>query len=114
MTAEASTGVSNGRVGRYVLEDLVVRNAESQFWRASDPALQRPVGVRLIPLDDSRAPAIAAAAKAAAGVHDRRVVQVLDVVETRRHLAIISEWVPGRSWSEVLREEDIQRGLLGG
>ncbi len=87
-----------------------MRNAGSQFWRASDPALQRPVGVRLIPLSDERTPGIAAAAKAAAGVHDRRVVQVLDVVETRRHLAIVSEWVPGRPWSEVLREEDAGPG----
>lgn len=84
----------------------MVRNADSQLWRASDPALQRPVGVRLIPLSDERTPAIRAAAKAAAGVHDRRVVQVLDVVETRHHLAIVSEWVPGRPWSEVLQEED--------
>ena len=84
----------------------MVRNAASQLWRASDPALQRPVGVRLIPLDDERTPAIRAAAKAAAGVHDRRIVQVLDVVETRHHLAIVSEWVPGRPWSEVLRDED--------
>jgi hypothetical protein len=106
VTTEASTGVSNGRVGRYVLEDLVVRNDHSQLWRASDPALQRPVGVRLIPLSDERAPAIKEAAKAAAGLHDRRVVQVLDVVETRHHLAVVSEWVRGRPWSEVLRDED--------
>jgi serine/threonine protein kinase len=92
-----------------VLEDLVVRDSESQLWRASDPALQRAVGVRLIPLSEPRSAEIAAAAKAAAGVHDRRVVQVLDVVETRRHLAIVSEWVPGRPWSEVLREDE-ERG----
>ncbi len=106
MTAEASTGVSKGRVGRYVLEDLVVENAGSQLWRACDPALQRPVGARLIPRADPRAPAIRDAARVAAGVHDRRLVQVLDVVETDEHLAVISEWVVGRPWSEVLREEE--------
>lgn len=101
-----STGVTNGRIGRYVLEDLVVRNDGSQLWRASDPALQRPVGVRLVPLSDERAPAIKQAARAAASVHDRRIVQVLDVVETRSHLAVVTEWVPGRPWSEVLQHEE--------
>ena len=93
-------------MGRYVLDDLVASNSGSQLWRASDPALQRPVGARLIPLTDPHVPGIRAAARAAAGVHDRRIVQVLDVVETRSHLAIISEWVDGRPWSEVVQESE--------
>ncbi len=102
MTHEASTGLSEGRVGRYILDDLVAETSGSQLWRASDPALQRPVGARLIPLSDPKVDAIRQAAKAAAGVHDRRIVQVLDVVETERNLAVITEWVEGQPWSELV------------
>lgn len=106
MTAEASTGISEGRVGRYILDDLIAESPRSQLWRASDPALNRPVGARLIPLTDPVVPRIREAARAAARVDDRRIVQVLDVVETRQHLAVISEWVEGRPWSEVLLEAE--------
>lgn len=97
-------GVSGRRVGRYVLDDLVAENAGCALWRATDPALRRPVGARLIPLDDPRVPRLRAAAQHAAGVHDRHIVRVLDVVETDQHLAIITEWVTGHAWSELLTE----------
>lgn len=106
MTDQALTGLSEGRVGRYSLEDLVVESSTgSQFWRASDPALRRPVGARLIPRSDPRVPRVRDAARTAARVHDRRVVQVLDVVETPEYLAVITEWVIGRPWSDVLEAE---------
>lgn len=104
MTAGTTTGVSEGRVGRYLLDDLVADSGGSALWRATDPALQRAVGARLIPLDDPRAPGLRKAAKAAARVHDRRLVQVLDVVETDEHMAVITEWVDGKAWSEFLTD----------
>lgn len=106
MTDQILTGLAEGRIGRYTLEDLVVESsAGSQFWRASDPALRRAVGARLVPLADPRVPLLRDAARAAARVHDRRIVQVLDVVETSDYLAIITEWVTGRPWAEVLEAE---------
>ena len=92
-------------MGRYILEDLVAHTSDSQLWRASDPALNRPVAARLIALDDPRCGAIRQAARRAAAVHDRHIVQVLDVVETDTHLAVITEWVRGRTWNEVLGED---------
>lgn len=97
-------GLSGRHIGRYVLDDLVAENAGSALWCATDPALQRPVGARLIPLTDPRIPRLRAAAQQAAGVHDRRLVRVLDVVEAEGYLAIITEWVNGSSWSELLTE----------
>src|SRR6188768_1506459 len=94
------------QVGRYVLNDLVADNGGSQFWRGTDPVLDRPVGIRLISIEHPRLAEIAAAALAAASVHDHRIVRVLDVIETSAKLAVISEWVEGRPWSELLRESD--------
>lgn len=104
VTVRTEAGVSRRRVGRYVLDDLVAENAGSALWRATDPALQRPVGARLVPLDDPRAAELKAAAQRASRVHDRHLVRVLDVVETDDHLAIITEWVTGHSWSELLTD----------
>lgn len=104
MTVRTEAGLSGRHFGRYVLDDLVAENAGSALWRATDPALQRPVGARLIPLADPRVPELRAAALRAAGVHDRRLVRVLDVVEAEGYLAIITEWVTGSSWSELLSE----------
>lgn len=104
MTAGTTTGISGSHVGRYVLDDLVANSSASELWRATDEALQRHVGVRLIASSDPRAEQIKKAATAAAKVHDRRLVQVLDVIEAPDYVAVITEWVPGRSWSEYLSE----------
>lgn len=105
MTAGWHIGTTEGRVGRYILDDLVAHTAGSHVWRASDPALNRPVAARLLPLSDPRSAALRAAARQAASVRDRHVVQVLDVVETDTQIAVITEWVRGRTWNEVLSEE---------
>lgn len=98
------SGLSRREIGRYVLDDLVADSNNTALWRATDPALQRPVGARLMPLSDPRAQALRDAARRAAGIHDRRIVRVLDVVETDEHLAVITEWVSGNSWSELLTD----------
>lgn len=98
------TGLSGRHIGRYILEDLVAENAGTALWRATDPALRRPVGARLIPLTDPRVDDLRVAAQRAAGVHDRRLVRVLDVVESDGYLAVITEWVVGEPWSDLLTE----------
>lgn len=98
------TGLSGRHIGRYVLDDLVAENAGTALWRATDPALRRPVGARLIPLTDPRVEDLRVAAQRAAGIHDRRLVRVLDVVESDGYLAVITEWVVGDPWSDLLAE----------
>jgi hypothetical protein len=98
------SGVWDRRIGRYLLEDLVTETAGTALWRATDPALQRPVGVRLVPTEDPRMSGLREAAARAARVHDRRIVRVLDVVETDRYLGIVTEWVTGEPWSDLLVE----------
>jgi len=97
-------GLADRHVGRYVLDDLVAERSDTMMWRATDPALQRPVGVRLVPLTDSRCEALYKAARAAASVDDRRLVAVLDVFETDEYLVIVTEWVNGQAWSDLLTE----------
>ena len=104
MSVRTDTGLSGRHIGRYVLEDLVAENAGCALWRATDPLLQRPVGVRLVLLDDPRIDDLRHAAQRAAGVHDRRIVRVLDVIEEQGYLAIITEWVTGEVWSDLLEE----------
>lgn len=104
MTVGTHSSVSGRPIGRYVLDDLVAENTGTALWRATDPALQRPVGARLIPADDPRVPALREVAARAARVHDRRLVRVLDVVETDEYLGIVTEWVTGDSWSDLLTE----------
>lgn len=104
MSVRTDTGLSGRHIGRYVLEDLVAENAGSAMWRANDPLLQRAVGARLVPLDDPRIDELRTAAQRAAGVHDRRIVRVLDVIEEHGYLAIITEWVVGHAWSDLLTE----------
>lgn len=104
---EAPLDVAPRRIGRYVLLDLVAEDGEIRLWRGYDETLDRPVGIRSMPAADPRARAVHAAACAAAAVDDRRLVRVLDVLETDDRVGIVTEWVPGRTLADVLREETL-------
>ena len=105
VTVDTDSGLKDRRVGRYILQDLVADSGGTSTWRAEDPALRRPVSIRLLSLDDPRAEDVRAGALQAARVVDRRLAKVLDVVETDGRLAVVSEWVSGTSWSELLNEQ---------
>ena len=110
--------------GRYTLVDLVdVRSPEPtdaagfrQFavetWRGEDTTLQRSVLVRTLRSDDARVPAVLGAARAAAGIDDRRLLRVLDVVDVPAdgdqpsRIAVISEWASGRTLAELLTQRE--------
>ena len=105
------------RIGRYVLEVLVSSSGAVQIWRGHDPALDRPVALLLLPADDPRVPAVAAAARQAAAVDERRLVAVLDVLdreplvsegsgEPHEFLVIVDEWVEGRTLTDIHEERE--------
>lgn len=109
--------MSDRRVGRYLLDVLVSQTGTVELWQGFDPVLDRPVSVRLIPSDDSRAPQAESAARGAATVDDRRVIAVLDiltgesVVEGTQtgpttYLVIVSEWVEGRTLTDIYEERE--------
>lgn len=89
--------------GRYELRDLVADKAGSALWRAEDTVLDRPVGVRLLPRADSRAADLKSAAVAAATLMDRHVVRVLDVLEHDDKVVVVTEWVAGTPYDELIR-----------
>ncbi len=105
MTKVTTTaGTAEQTVGRYVLDDLVAESAGSRMWRATDPVLHRPVGVRLLSTSDGRSDALREAACLASLVTDAHVVRVLDVLDTDDCVAVVTEWIPGRPLSEVLAD----------
>jgi len=91
---------------RYELRDLVADKAGSSLWRAEDTVLGRPVGIRLLSWDDPRAGDLKTAAIAAATLMDRHVVRVLDVLEQEGQLAVVTEWVSGRPYGELIEPAD--------
>ncbi len=99
----ARTSTPGALAGRYELRDLVAEKAGSTLWRAQDTILGRPVGVRLLPCSDDRAADLKAAAIAAATLIDRHVVRVLDVLEHEDQLAVVTEWVAGTPYGELIR-----------
>ncbi len=115
VTGAPGGGVQVRTVGRYALEDLVAEGPSWALWRARDPALRRSVAVRLVAADHPRVDDIRAAARAAATIGDRRVVHLLDVLDVpglpadqagrgmvgSAVVALVSEWVVGRPWSEI-------------
>ncbi len=97
---------------RYELTDLVSHLATSQFWRAYDVRLRRTVGLRIVSADDPRITELHDGAVAAAGITDRRFINVLDVIgpQPDDELVIITEWIPGIALPEVLQEPMTARG----
>lgn len=102
------------QLGRYRLLDLVARDAgsgdrsDAYLWNAYDEVLDRPVAVRVLAADDSRAAAVLGAAQAAAAVDDRRLLRVLDILnlpatgEDPARIAVVSEWATGRNLERTI------------
>ncbi len=92
------------RIERYVLHDLMSEAGSIRLWRAMDEVLERPVTIRLIDREDPRAESLCDSARRSAGVDDRRLVRVLDVVEFESDVGVVTEWVSGRTLSDLLDE----------
>ncbi len=91
-------------LSRFRLVDRIGEGAGSSVWRAYDERLKRPVGVRLIPLDDPRVQEVRARCADAARVFDRRAVPILDVVDDTEtfHLVIVTEWLDSTPFGDYL------------
>lgn len=105
-------------IDRYTLRALVSSvdhpAGAIELWQGYDPVLDRPVSIRLVPLGHPRVEAVAAAARDAALVDERRLVAVLDVLPDATDseagsdavLAIVSEWVDGYTLADLLEDRD--------
>lgn len=100
---------------RYQLLDLVSEDtgpgdAVVSLWHAYDETLDRPVAIRILGADDPRAAAVLGAAQAAAGVDDRRLLRVLDILtlpataDDPARIGIVSEWASGRNVERTIQD----------
>ncbi|MGI8578652.1 MAG: protein kinase family protein [Nocardioidaceae bacterium] len=89
---------------RYVVEDLLAQDGESQSWRARDLVLARSVVLHLLPSAAPLAADMLTAAKRAARVADPRILQVLDAVDDGELTYVVREWATGQSLDVILTE----------
>lgn len=100
---------------RYRLLDLVSEDAGPDglvvtLWHAYDETLDRGVAIRVLGADDPRAAAVLGAAQAAAGVDDRRLLRVLDILTLPAtdadpaRVGVVSEWATGRNLERTIED----------
>ncbi len=89
---------------RYLIEDLLAEEGESNSWRARDKILSRSVVLHIITSSSPRANDLLDAAKRASRVADPRLLQVLDAVDDGELAYVVREWASGQSLDVVLAE----------
>jgi serine/threonine protein kinase len=95
--------------GRYRVESAIGRGGMGTVWLCLDETLHRRVAVKQVGLlpgesvtDSARA---FREARSSAGLSHRNVVAVFDVVEEAGHIWLVMEHVPGRSLSQVIKQD---------
>jgi hypothetical protein len=95
--------------GRYRVRTPIGRGGMGTVWLCQDEKLQRAVAVKQVGLlpgesvtDSARA---LREARSSAALSHRNVVTVFDVVEEDGHIWLVMEHVPGRSLSQIIRDD---------
>ena len=95
--------------GRYRVESAIGKGGMGTVWLCRDETLQRNVAVKQVGLlpnesvtDSARA---FREARSTAALSHRNVVTVFDVVEESGHIWLVMEHVPGRSLSEIIKQD---------
>ena len=71
-------------------------------WRGHDDLLDRTVSLRVLPADSVLVARVLSAASRASSLDDPRFLAVLDAAETEGLVYVVSEWVEGRTLTELL------------
>ncbi len=105
--AVASVPVASARA-RFVPREEIGRGPLGTVLRAEEVADGRNVALRVIPkallASDALASAVAADLRAASGVSHPNGVKVLALVDHEGQHAVVTEYVPGRNFAEVIRK----------
>ncbi len=95
--------------GRYRVQSALGRGAMGTVWLCRDETLHRVVAVKQVGLlpgasvtDSARA---LREARSSAGLSHPHVVTVFDVVEEAGHIWLVMEHVPGRSLSQIIKQD---------
>ena len=95
--------------GRYRVESAIGKGGMGTVWLCRDETLHRNVAVKQVGLlpDESVTDSARAfrEARSTAALSHRNVVTVFDVVEESGHIWLVMEHVPGRSLSEIIKQD---------
>lgn len=94
----------DARVGPYRILRLVNRGSQGSVYLGYDKRLHRRVAIKIYPLPAERAARkrLLSEAQLVASMQSPKVVQIHDVIESREHLAMVMEYVPGCDLEEFL------------
>jgi hypothetical protein len=87
---------------RFRLEDRVHESGGATLWKAIDEVLARPVAVHTFDHDFPRLNEVVTAARVASRLTDPRLTQVFDATEDDGHSYVVSEWVSGEDFSDMI------------
>lgn len=92
------------RLGPYRIIRLINRGGQGSVFLGFDPRLGRRVAIKVYPLPEQRAARrrCLREARLVAQIHSPKVVQVYDLIDSREHLALVMEYVPGCDLEEFL------------
>ncbi|MBA2444515.1 MAG: hypothetical protein H0V49_04200 [Nocardioidaceae bacterium] len=89
---------------RYVVEDLLAQEGQSESWRARDRILARSVVLHILPSSSAHATELIACGKRASRVADPRVLQVFDAIDDGELSYLVREWATGQSLDLILAD----------
>ncbi|MEM1152571.1 MAG: serine/threonine-protein kinase [Pseudomonadota bacterium] len=91
-------------VGPYRILRLINRGGQGSVYLGFDDRLRRRVAIKIysLPEDKQARTDLLKEARLVAGMQSPRIVQVHDVVESRNHLAMVMEYVPGCDLEDLL------------
>ncbi|MEV4381843.1 serine/threonine protein kinase, partial [Streptosporangium sp. NPDC049644] len=87
---------------RFRLEDRVYESGGATLWKAIDEVLARPVAVHTFDPDFPRLNEVVTAARVASRLTDPRLTQVFDATEDDGHSYVVSEWVSGETFGDMI------------
>ncbi|MEU4829962.1 protein kinase family protein [Streptosporangium sp. NPDC023615] len=87
---------------RFRLEDRVHEAGGATLWKAIDEVLARPVAVHTFDPDFPRLNEVVTAARVASRLTDPRLTQVFDATEDDGHTYVVSEWVSGENFGDMI------------
>ena len=96
-------------IGPYRVLRLIRRGGAGTVYAAHDQRLNRRVALKLIPVptDREQREKIVDEARALARLNHRSVVQIFDVVETRSHIVLVMEYVPGTDLQSLFEQTEL-------
>lgn len=101
-------------IGPYRVQSLIKQGGEGTVYRGYDRRLKRQVALKLIavPRDKERREEVVAEARALGRLNHRSIVQIFDVVETRTHLVLVMEYVPGLDLQVLSEQVEFQQATV--